>query len=167
MPEKKFPKLVFEYDCMGILGGGNYKLFLFEDGQLIKEEHDGMVEYLESNHPGEFGTEIVKSPALAKDIKQLIKENEEALKKLPKEISNMNIIDGAYETFKFGSLKIEGENILTKSLEGYKEYLKKNNAIEMGWEEDLLKFQRIFKMFQDKFHEYVTEPLFNEDEEER
>ena len=37
----------------------------------------------------------------------------------------------------------------------------------MGWEEDLLKFQRIFKMFQDKFHEYVAEPLFDEDEEER
>ena len=166
MPEKKSPKLVFEYDCMGILGGGNYKLFLFEDGQLIKEEHDGMVEYLESNHPGEFGTEIVKSPALAKDIKQLIKENEEALKKLPKEISNTNVIDGGYETFKFGRLKIEGANILTYSMEGYKEYLKEHNVIEMGWEEELLKFQRIFKKFQDKFHEYVTEPLFDEDEEE-
>ena len=41
----------------------------------------------------------------------------------------------------------------------------------MGWEEDLLQFQRLFKKFQNKFHEYVEEPLFNgevenEDEED-
>jgi hypothetical protein len=166
MPEKKSPKLVFEYDSRGISFGGSYKLILFEDGRLIKEEHDGMVVYLEGSLPGEVGTEIVKSPALAKDIKQLIEENKEKLKKLPKEISNINIMDGAYETFKFGRLKIEGSNILTYSMEGYKETLKKNNAIEMGWEEDLLQFQRLFKKFQDKFHEYVAEPLFDEDENE-
>ena len=83
---------------------------------------------------------------------------------LPKEISNSHILDGAGETFRFGRLKIEGANILTSSMEGYEETLKKYNAVEIGWEKDLLHFQRIFKKFQDKFHEYVEDPLFNGEE---
>ena len=101
-----------------------------------------------------------------KAIKQLIKENKEELQKLPKEISNSHILDGTGETFKFGRVKIEGSNILTVSMEGYEEALKKYNSAEMGWEKDLLQFQRLFKKFQNKFHEYVEEPLFNGEHKE-
>lgn len=44
---------------------------------------------------------------------------------------------------------------------GYHEKLKRYNSIPVGWEEELLQFQRIFKKFQDKFHEYFEYPLFN------
>ena len=130
----EFRKVVFEYDCMCFLGG-SYKLILLEDGRLIREDYD-------------FESLIINSPELAKAIKQLIKENKEELQKLPKEISNSHILDGVGETFKFGRFKIEGSNILTVSMEGYEEALKKYNSVEMGWEKDLLHFQRIFKKFQ-------------------
>ena len=148
---KKLPKDVFEYDCMCFFGG-SYKLILLEDGRLIREEYD-------------FESLIINNPELAKAIKQLIRENKEELKSLlSKQISNPGICDGTSETFRFGRIKIEGSNILTVSLEGYEEALKKCNAVEMGWEKELLQFQRIFKKFQDKFHEYVEEPLFNREE---
>ena len=46
-------------------------------------------------------------------------------------------------------------------MEGYQENLKRYNSISMGWEEELLQFQRIFKKFENKFHEYFELPLFN------
>ena len=46
-------------------------------------------------------------------------------------------------------------------MEGYQEKLKRYNSILMGWEEELLQFQRIFKKFENKFHEYYELPLFN------
>jgi hypothetical protein len=58
-------------------------------------------------------------------------------------------------------MKFEGSNALTESMEGYKERLKRYDAVEMGWEEELLQFQRLFKKFQDKFHEYFELSLFN------
>ena len=70
-------------------------------------------------------------------------------------------MDGAGETFIFGRMKFAGTNILTESMEGYKEELKKHNAVAQGWEEELLQFQRIFKKFEDKFHEYFEYSLFN------
>ena len=151
----EFRKVVFEYDCMCFFGG-IYKLILLEDGWLIRVEYD-------------FESLIINSPELAKSIKQLIKENKEELKKISKDISNPSICDGAGETFIFGDIKFEGPNILTASMEGYKEEFKKYNYPVQGWEEDVLQFQRLFKKFQDKFHEYIEEPLFNgegDDEEE-
>lgn len=73
-------------------------------------------------------------------------------------------MDGAGETFIFGRMKFAGTNILTESMEGYQEKLKKYNALPQGWEEELLQFQRLFKMFQDKFHEYFEYSLFNGEE---
>ena len=166
---KKLPKVVFEYDCICFFGS-SYKLFLFEDGRLIREDYDFDRLSLEDRIPGDFDFEIIKNPALAKEIKQLIKENKEELRSLSKDVSNPSICDGASETFRFGRMKFEGSNILTVSMEGYKERFKENNYPVMGWEEDLLHFQRLFKKFQNKFHEYVVEPLFNgeeiEDDEE-
>ena len=46
-------------------------------------------------------------------------------------------------------------------MENYKEELKRWNAVEVGWEEPLLQYQKLFKKFQDKFHEYFELPLFN------
>lgn len=89
----------------------------------------------------------MNSPELVKEIKKLIKETKEELKQLPREISNYNVLDGANETFRFGRMKFEGSNILTYSMEGYREELKRQHALEMGWEEELLQFQRIFKKF--------------------
>lgn len=166
---KKLPKVIFEYDCMCFFGS-SYKLFLFEDGRLVREDYDFSRLCLEDRLPGDFDFEIIKSPPLAKDIKQLIKENKEELRSLSKDVSNPSICDGASETFRFGRMKFEGSNILTVSMEGYKERFKENDYPVMGWEEDLLHFQRLFKKFQNKFHEYVAEPLFNgediEEEEE-
>ena len=104
---------------------------------------------------------LLNSPELVKEIKKLIKENKEDLKKIPREISNYNILDGAGETFRFGRMKFYGSNALTESMEGYQEKFKRYNSIPMGWEEELLQFQRLFKKFQDKFHEYFEYPLFN------
>jgi hypothetical protein len=104
---------------------------------------------------------LLNSPELVKDIKKLIKENKNKFKKLSRDISNPMILDGAGETFRFGRIKFEGANVLTESLEGYKERLKQINAVEMGWEEELLQFQRLFKKFQNKFHEYFEYPHFN------
>lgn len=70
-------------------------------------------------------------------------------------------MDGAGETFIFGRMKFVGTNILTESMEGYQEKLKKYNVLLQGWEEELLQFQRLFKMFQDKFHGYFEYSLFN------
>ena len=46
-------------------------------------------------------------------------------------------------------------------MENYKEELKRWNAVVVGWEEPLLQFQKLFKKFQNKFHEYFELPLFN------
>lgn len=157
---KKLPKLIFEYDCMCFFGS-SYKLILLEDGRLIREDYDFSRPLSKDSLPDVFPFEIIKSPALAKEIKKLIKENKEELKKLPRDVSNPSICDGASETFRFGRMKFEGSNILTESMEGYKEEFKENNYPVLGWEEDLLHFQRLFKKFQNKFHEYVEEELFN------
>ncbi len=103
---------------------------------------------------------------MVKTIKKLIKETKEELKKLPGKISDYDICDGANETIRFGRMKFQGSNILTYSMEGYEEKLKKNNAKEMVWEKELLLFQRIFKKFQDKFQEFVDQPLFGGEEED-
>ena len=169
MPNEKSPKLVFEYDCMCWFGN-SFNLKLFEDGRLIRLDYGYSKLGPEDRLTDDVEYQVINSPDLAKAIKQLIKENKEELKNLSRDISNPSICDGAGETFKFGRLKIEGSNILTVSMEGYEENLKRYNAVEMGWEKDLLQFQRLFKKFQNKFHKYVEEPLFNgediEEEEE-
>lgn len=166
----EFRKVVFEYDCMCFFGG-SYKLILLENGRLIREDYNLSMPILKESSADEFEVQIINSPELAKAIKQLIKENKEELKSLlSKYIGNPGVCDGASETFRFGRMKIEGSNILTVSMEGYEEALKEYNSDEMGWEKDLLQFQRLFKKFQNKFYEYVEEPLFNgediEEEEE-
>ena len=145
--------------------GGSYKLILLDDGRLIREDYNLSMPIIKESLTDDVEVVIINSPELAKAIKKFIKENKEELKSLlSKHITNPGICDGASETFKFGRMKIEGSNILTISMEGYEEALKKYNAVEMGWEKDLLHFQRIFKKFQNKFHEYVEEPLFNGEE---
>ena len=167
----EFRKVVFEYDCICFFGS-SYKLILLEDGRLIREDYNISMPIIKNSLSDDFEDLVINSPDLVKAIKQLINDNKEELKSLlSKYIGNPGICDGASETFRFGRMKIEGSNILTVSMEGYEEALKKYNAVEMGWEKDLLHFQRIFKKFQSKFHEYVEEPLFNgeeieEDEEE-
>lgn len=113
---RKLPKVVFEYDYMCFFGG-SHRLILLENGRLIREDNN-------------FEDLVINSPELAKAVKKLIKENKEELEKLPKEISNSHILDSAGETFRFGRLKIEGSNILTESMEGYEEALKKYNAVK-------------------------------------
>lgn len=156
----KLPKVIFEYDCMCWFGN-SYNLKLLEDGRLVRYAYGysklGPQERISEDK--EFI--LLNSPELVKEIKKLIKDNKEELKKLPRKISNYNIMDGAGETFIFGRMKFAGTNILTESMEGYQEKLKKYNALPQGWEEELLQFQRLFIMFQDKFHEYFEYSLFN------
>ena len=163
MPDKKSSKLIFEYDCMCWFGN-SYNLKLYEDGRLIRLDYGYSKLGPEDRLTDDLEYQVINSPALAKEIRQLIKENKEELRRLPKDVSNPGILDGAGETFRFGRIKFEGSNALTLSMEGYKERFKENNYPVLGWEEDLLHFQRLFKKFQNKFHEYVDQPLFNGEE---
>lgn len=157
---KKIPSIVFEYDCMCWFGN-SYNLKLLDDGRLVCLAYGYSKLGPEDRMCDDKEYVLLNSPELVKEIKKLIKENKEDLKKIPREISNYNILDGAGETFRFGRMKFYGSNALTESMEGYQEKLKRYNSIPMGWEEELLQFQRIFKKFQDKFHEYFEYPLFN------
>lgn len=157
---RKLPKVVFEYDCMCWFGN-SYNLKLLDDGRLVRLTYGYSKLGPEDCMCDDKEYVLLNSPELVKEIKKLIKESKEELKKIPREISNYNILDGAGETFRFGRMKFYGSNALTESMEGYQEKLKRYNSIPMGWEEELLQFQRIFKKFQDKFHEYFEYPLFN------
>ncbi len=157
---KKLPTVVFEYDCM-CWDGNSYNLKLLDDGRLVRLAYGYSKLGPEDRMCDDKEYVLLNSPELVKDIKKLIKENKNKFKKLSRDISNPMILDGAGETFRFGRIKFEGANVLTESLEGYKERLKQINAVEMGWEEELLQFQRLFKKFQNKFHEYFEYPLFN------
>jgi len=162
---KKLPKVVFEYDCMCWFGN-SYNLKLLEDGRLVRLAYGYSKLGPQERISEDKEYILLNSPELVKEIKKLIKENKEELKKIPRDVSNLNIMDGANETFRFGRMKFEGSNILTESMEGYKEKLKRYNAVLQGWDEELLQFQRIFKKFQDKFHEYFEYPLFNGENKE-
>ena len=163
---KKLPKVIFEYDCMCWFGN-SFNLKLLEDVRLIRLDYGFSKLGPEDRLTDDFEYQVIKSPDLVKEIKQLIKENKEELRRLSKDVSNPSICDGAGEIFRFGRMKFEGSNVLTVSMESYKENFKKYNYPILGWEEELLQFQRLFKKFQNKFHEYVEEALFNgEDEEE-
>lgn len=157
---KKIPSIVFEYDCMCWFGN-SYNLKLLDDGRLVRLAYGYSKLGPEDRMCDDKEYVLLNSPELVKEIKKLIKENKEDLKKIPREISNYNILDGAGETFRFGRMKFYGSNALTESMEGYQEKFKRYNSIPMGWEEELLQFQRLFKKFQDKFHEYFEYPLFN------
>lgn len=162
----EFRKVVFEYDCICFFGS-SYKLILLEDGRFIREDYSISMPSIKNSLSDDFEDLVINSLDLVKAIKKLINDNKEELKSLlSKYIGNPGICDGASETFRFGRMKIEGSNILTVSMEGYEEALKKYNSAEMGWEKDLLQFQRLFKKFQNKFHEYVEEPLFNGEHKE-
>ena len=157
---KKLPKVIFEYDCM-CWYGNSYNLKLLEDGRLVRLAYGYSKLGPQDRIAEDKEYILLNSPELVKEIKQLIKDNRDELKKTPKEVSNFNVMDGAGETFRFGRLKIYGSNALSYSMENYKEELERWNAVEVGWEEPLLQFQKLFKKFQDKFHEYFELPLFN------
>lgn len=157
---KKLPKVVFEYDCMCWFGN-SYNHKLLDDGRLVRLAYGYSKLRPEDRMCDDKEYVLMNSPELVKEIKKLIKETKEELKQLPREISNYNILDGTGETFRFGRMKFYGSNALTESMEGYQEKLKRYNSIPMGWEEELLQFQRLFKKFQDKFHEYFEYRLFN------
>lgn len=162
---KKLPKVVFEYDCM-CWYGNSYNLKLLEDGRLVRLAYGYSKLGPQERISEDKEYILLNSPELVKEIKRLIKDNKDELRNTPKEVSNFNVMDGANETFRFGRMKIYGSNALSYSMENYKEELKRWNAVEVGWEEPLLQFQKLFKKFQDKFHEYYELPLFNGEFEE-
>lgn len=157
---KKLPKVVFEYDCL-CWYGNSYNLKLLDDGRLVRLAYGYSKLGPEDRMADDKEYILLNSPELVKEIRKLIKENKEEIKNISRDISNPMILDGAGEMFRFGRKRFEGSNVLTESMEGYKKRLNQCNAVEMGWEEELLQFQRLFKKFQDKFHEYFEYPLFN------
>ena len=140
---KKIPSIVFEYDCMCWFGN-SYNLKLLDDGRLVRLAYGYSKLGPEDRMCDDNEYVLLNSTELVKEIKKLIKETKEELKQLPREISNYNILDGTGETFRFGRMKFYGSNALTESMEGYQEKLKRYNSIPMGWEKELLQFQRIF-----------------------
>lgn len=164
----EFRKVVFEYDCICFFGS-SYKLFLLEDGRLIREDYNISMPIIKNCLTDDFEDLVINSSDLVKAIKQLINDNKEELKSLlSKYIGNPGVCDGVSETFRFGRMKVQIS--LPYQWKAMKKLLK--NIIQLKWDgkKDLLQFQRLFKKFQNKFHEYVEEPLFNgediEEEEE-
>ena len=157
---KRLPKVVFEYDCMCWFGN-SFNLKLLEDGRLVRLAYGYSKLGPEDRMCDDKEYVLLNSPELVKEIRKLIKENKEELKTIPRNVSNPMILDGASETFRFGRIKFYGANVLTESMEGYQEKLKRYNSIPMGWEEGLLHFQRLFKRFENIFQEYFDYPLFN------
>lgn len=104
---KKLPKVVFEYDCMCWFGN-SYNLQLLDDGRLVRLAYGYSKLGPEDCMCDDKEYVMMNSPELVKGIKKLIKENKEELKKIPREISNSNVLDGTGEMFRFGRMKFYG-----------------------------------------------------------
>ena len=104
---RKLPKVVFEYDCMCWFGN-SYNLQLLDDGRLVRLAYGYSKLGPEDCMCDDKEYVMMNSPELVKGIKKLIKENKEELKKIPREISNSNVLDGTGEMFRFGRMKFYG-----------------------------------------------------------
>ena len=153
---KKLPSVVFEYDCFGWCGP-YYKYKLLADGRFIKTDYYDAPYLYKSESVPHTDEILIENIELVKAVKQIIKENHEELKKLPKEITNPFIYDGAGENIKLGRMKFSGCNILTESVEDYPKRREKGKIDEPFWPimQDLYDFQKIFKKIQKKINEFV------------
>ena len=155
MKTKPKSKIIFEYDCYCFFGT-SYKYTLFADGRFIKAiTFSTSITEFPKDKGASPEEEIITSLPLVSAVEKVIEENKEELKLLPKEMSNFNILDGAEETIKFGSLKFTGCNILTESLTEAKKWYKQNNQEVPDWVEDIMKFQKIFRKVQKAINEFV------------
>lgn len=155
---KKIPSLVFEYDTWGFLGiGSNYKLFA--DGTFVKNEY-----HVSFSKPVKFdgpGVSVAVDPKVLAEIKTIINENKEALRSLPKDLSNHLICDGGYDTVRFGRLKFHGDNMFAFPVEKFMS--KKKSQEEIEFEQNLCKFhelgllQKIFFKVRDLLNPYFED----------
>ena len=154
---KKLPSVVFEYDCFGWCGP-YYTYKLLADGRFIKTDYDEAPYCQKQESVPHTDKELIESKELVKAVKQVIKENHEELKKLPRNISNPFILDGASETIKLGCMKFSGCNILTLLVEDCKKRRVKDEIIEpfLPIMQNLYDFQKIFKKVQRKINEFVN-----------
>ena len=151
---RKLPKVVFEYDHMCWFGN-SCNLKLLADGRFIKHEYGYSKLGPQDRMTDDKETELLNSPELVKAVKDVIRENREELKKFPGHLENLGVLDGAEEKIKLGGFVFKGRNILTYSMEGYKERLKLYGSEEQKWMEDLLLFQRVFRKITDRINEFV------------
>lgn len=124
---RKIPSVVFEYDCRG-WNGKSFDYKLMADGTLVKLEYR-FSKLLSKVEKGEnFEKIICVSPELVEGVKKIIAKNKETLRNLPRELSNPNVLDGGYETIRFGRMKFEGSNMLAESMKSFVEYFSVQKA---------------------------------------
>ncbi len=159
---KKLPSVVFEYECLGWCGP-HYSYKLLADGRFIKTDYADSAYYAGRDSSLDTDLVIIESKELVKAVKQVIKENKEALQKLPREISNPLILDGASETIKLGSMKFSGCNILTVSV-GENEIRQEKSEISeiyLPSLQALCDFQKIFKKIHKTINGFVKVRFLN------
>lgn len=153
---KKLPSVVFEYDCL-VWCGTYYTYKLLADGRFIRTDYEGVSYFQKCESVPHTDEVLIESIELVKSVKQIIKENYDVLQKLPREISNPYILDGASEAIKLGRMKFYGCNILTEAVEDYKKRrcLGEIYEVFLPIMQNLYDFQKIFKKIQKKINEFV------------
>lgn len=153
---KKLPSVVFEYECI-VWCGPHYSYKLFADGRFIKTDYADSGYFADRDPSLDTELVILESPELVKAVKQVIEENKEALQKLPREISNPLILDGASETIKLGRMKFSGCNILTVSVRDSEIRREKSeiNEVYRPMLQAVCDFQKIFRKIQKTINGFV------------
>lgn len=156
---KKLPKVYFEYDRLNWYAD-SYTVQLFSDGTLLKTEK-AYSKLMDSDLLDKNKERIVAvDKYLLKEIKAVIKDNEVLLKRLPKDLSDYEVIDGPNEKIKFGSFRFHGSNI----------FMRNSISDFFGSEvpSDIKEFNILFKKIRDKIDEKVSDgtlwPGFEEKE---
>ena len=154
---RKLPSVVFEYDCMCWFGN-SYNIKLLSDGTLLKYEY-GYSKLGPGDRMRDDSEEVVLiNIELVKDIKKLSKKHKEKLKRLPRDLSNYRIMDGANETVRVGRLKFEGANMFREDMGVLVEYYRTHKMTE---QEDFIyplhEFQQIFAELKETINRYCPD----------
>jgi len=148
------PIPIFEYESMCFFGG-HFNIKIFSDGSITK---------LESNENLACNNDTLQSFVdldLAKKVEAIINANKEKLKSLPRELSNLHILDGAIETVRFGRMKFEGNNMFTENLENEIEDYKKNPINEIDdFILPLYELQKVFFEIRKLVNDYIGDEDF-------
>ena len=154
---KKLPSVVFEYDCMCWFGN-SYNIKLLADGTLIKYEYGYSKLGPEDKMCDDYEEIIIKNPELVIEIKKISEAHKEELKKLPRELSNYHILDGANETVRIGRMKFHGANMFTEDMAIYAgKYKNKEIPDEDYFVMVLYEFQKIFAEIKAVINKYCPD----------
>lgn len=155
------PTPIFEYESMCFFGG-HFNIKIFSDGSITK--HEINYSKLGSNENLACNNDTLQSFVdldLTKKVEAIINANKEKLKSLPKELTNLHILDGAVETVRFGRMKFEGNNMFTENLENEIEDYKKNPINEIDdFILPLYELQKVFFEIRKLVNDYIGDEDF-------